>query len=431
MNFLKSFLKQVVIYLFAISLSLPASAANLSTTDQISLKKRHYEILTSKQEISSVNSENSAVASVKKKNNHKISIFAVNSGETKVNIFSNGKLLKSVNVFVDGIDRSQDSSENDLPSEPKHKKSGGTLSTLFPNEDISLRKVGNSNVLTGTVSSAEAAAQIVKVASQLSSGAEVVNLMKIRSEQQVMLRVRVGELKRDALGRLGLGLQGIISAGPTVLGSLERDQAFKTLAEPSLTAISGQSAKFLAGGEFPIPVSGNNGNISVTYKPFGVSVNFTPTVLNEKRIRLNVASEVSEITDVGSIQLNSMKVPAIGTRRANTTVELAPGESFMVAGLIRNDYNGTLNKVQGLGDIPVLGMLFKSSSFKRNESELVIAVTPYLVAPSAGEEIKLPTDNLVAPSTMDLMFSGKLGKFKNNQSQDNIKLEGPAGFLVD
>ncbi len=305
-----------------------------------------------------------------------------------------------------------------------------SLKSFFPEETISVKPVGKSVALTGNVSNMEASNQIISVVEQFVPAGNILNLMKLRSEQQVMLQVKVGELKREALERLGLGVQGIISGGSTVIGALEKDDAFKTLAEPTLTAISGQSAKFLAGGEFPVPVS-NAGAVSIQYKPFGVSVNFTPTVISNKRIRIDVGSEVSEIMNTNNVQTNTVSVPSIGTRRANTTIELAPGESFMIAGLIRNDFHNSLNKVPGLSDIPVLGLLFKSTSFKRNESELVIAVTPYLASPTESKNIKLPTDDLVEPGNIDRMFLNALGHYKAKGSTGTLSVEGSSGFLVD
>lgn len=393
------------------------NVANAQENSTLSLGINQSEVINLSENYSHAVIENKSIASVTKHNNHKISIVGKRAGRTQIELVGDNKqTLRTYTVAV-------------IQDFSSIKQS---LRALFPNENIGVEKVNNSVALTGTISNAETAAQAVKIAGQFVPEANIVNLMKLRTGQQVMLRVRVGELKRDVLGKLGLGLQGIISAGPTVLGSLERDQAFKTLAEPTLTAISGQSAQFLAGGEFPVPVS-QSGTVAVDYKSFGVSVNFTPTVISEKRLRLDVASEVSELSTAGAVTISSMKIPGIATRRANTTVELAPGESFMIAGLMRNDYHANINEVPGLGNIPILNTLFRSASFQRNESELVIAVTPYLVDPVEGQNVRLPTDNLQSPNTMDLMFTGTLGHFKNKQSEnnENLKIEGPTGFMID
>jgi pilus assembly protein CpaC len=407
------FFRVVLVVLFALG----AQVAHAEETINLTIGVKQPEIITLTQDVSTVQIKNHSVAYVIKHSNQKISIVGKKAGNTDIHLVGADKqIFRTYHLTV-------------IQNISSIKQS---LHSLFPTENIGVEKINHSLALTGTVSSTEVAAQAIKVAGQFVPEANIVNLMKLRSGQQVMLRVHVGELKRDVLGKFGLGLQGIISAGPTVLGSLERDQAFKTLAEPTLTAISGQSAQFLAGGEFPVPVS-QSGTVAVDYKSFGVSVNFTPTVINEKRLRLDVSSEVSELSSAGAVTISSMKIPGISTRRANTTVELAPGESFMIAGLMRNDYHANINEVPGLGEVPILNALFRSASFQRNESELVIAVTPYLVDPYEGQNVRLPTDNLQSPSTMDLMFTGSLGRFQNQQPTqgDSIQMEGPTGFIID
>lgn len=172
----------------------------------------------------------------------------------------------------------------------------------------------------------------------------------------------------------------------------ERVGLVSTLASPSLTTISGETATFLAGGEFPIPMSTGLGEVSVQYKNYGVSLSYTPTVLSNGRISIRVAPEVSEITSNGAVVLNGFSIPAVSTRRAETTVELGSGESFMIAGLMQNTYNSAIDKTPGLADVPILGSLFKSDGYRRNETELMIVVTPYLVKPVSDSEIVLPTD---------------------------------------
>ena len=183
--------------------------------------------------------------------------------------------------------------------------------------------------------------------------------------------------------------------GLDVLASLElaeSDGRATILAEPTLTALSGETASFLAGGEFPIPISQSLGSVSVEYKQYGVGLAFTPTVLADGRISMRVRPEVSELSDQGSIRMNGFQVPALTTRRAETTVELGSGQSFVIGGLLRNSSNNSVDKAPWLGDLPVLGMLFRSNSFRRSETELVIVVTPYLVRPVSDSQIALPTD---------------------------------------
>ena len=184
---------------------------------------------------------------------------------------------------------------------------------------------------------------------------------------------------------LGLDLLGALDAGETA-------GLVSTLAQPNLTALSGETADFLAGGEFPIPLSQGLGSTSIEYKKFGVSLAYTPTVLANGRISLRVRPEVSELSSEGAIQLNGFTIPALTVRRTETTVELGSGQSFMIAGLMRNTSQNTVRKMPGAGDLPILGALFRSTNFQRGETELVIVVTPYLVTPTDASNIKLPTD---------------------------------------
>jgi pilus assembly protein CpaC len=199
------------------------------------------------------------------------------------------------------------------------------------------------------------------------------------------------------------GLNTIQAAGrlfgldiATAFDVSERVGLVSTLASPNLTTISGETATFLAGGEFPIPMSSGLGEVSVQYKNFGVSLSYTPTVLSNGRISIRVAPEVSEISSNGAVILNGFSIPAVSTRRAETTVELGSGESFMIAGLMQNSYNSAIDKTPGLADVPILGTLFKSDGYRRNETELMIVVTPYLVKPVSDSEIVLPTDGFKA-----------------------------------
>ncbi len=181
-----------------------------------------------------------------------------------------------------------------------------------------------------------------------------------------------------------------------------------TLANPNLTALSGETGTFLAGGEIPIPIAQALGTNSVEYKQFGVSLAYTPTVLSDGRISLRVRPEVSQLDYANSITLNGGRVPALTTRRAETTVELGSGQSFMIAGLMQNSHNNSYDKMPGIADVPVLGALFKSNAFQRNETELVIIITPYLVKPVNGNDIRLPTDNYRQPGDLERILLGTL-----------------------
>jgi pilus assembly protein CpaC len=199
------------------------------------------------------------------------------------------------------------------------------------------------------------------------------------------------------------------------LNSLERKGLAKTLAEPTLLALSGERASFLAGGEFPVPViqssgsgTGNGGNaITVQFKPFGVSLGFTPTVLGDKVINLVVEPEVSSIDPSASITVNGLVVPGLQTRRASTTIELRDGESFAIAGLLRRDFATTIRQLPVLGSIPIIGSLFRSSSFQKGETELLIVVTPHLVAPLRPNQVVLPTDRVKDPRAAETLLLGE------------------------
>jgi pilus assembly protein CpaC len=219
-----------------------------------------------------------------------------------------------------------------------------------------------------------------------------------------------------AVGFKGLG------AGKTTLGLLgnlfgvdvaaafdlsEKNGLVSTLAEPNLTALSGETASFLAGGEFPIPISQSLGTISIEYKQYGVSLAFTPTVLADGRISMRVRPEVSQLSSEGAVTLNGFNIPAFITRRSETTVELGSGQSFMIGGLIQNSNVNSIDKVPGLGDVPVLGAMFRSNGYRRNQTELMIIVTPYLVKPVSANEIKLPTDGLKTPTDLQNFLMGQ------------------------
>jgi pilus assembly protein CpaC len=213
----------------------------------------------------------------------------------------------------------------------------------------------------------------------------------------------------NLVGGTTLGLFGRIF-GMDLLGTLDlmqNDGFVTTLAEPTLTALSGETASFLAGGEFPIPVSQALGAVTIEYKQYGVGLAFTPIVLADGRISMRVRPEVSELSDAGSVKLNGFTVPALTTRRAETTVELGSGQSFMLAGLLQNRTNNTITKAPFLGDLPILGALFRSTDYQRNETELVIIVTPYLVRPVSGQ-LAVPTQGYRAPTDAQILGGGQV-----------------------
>ena len=328
------------------------------------------------------------------------------------------------------------------------------LSDLMPADQISARMSNESVILEGMVSSASAADRAVQIAETYAPG-KVVNLLGLGSAQQVMLEVRFAEVKRSALKQIGVswfvgsdagklggaigGGAGIEGQGPptleaitgsfgiisrtfrafgenfnVTLDALERKGAITTLAEPTLIALSGETASFLAGGEFPVPVvqnssGGNNNNngITVEWKPFGVSLAFTPTVLADGVINMIVQPEVSSIDPTASIVINNLTIPGLQTRRAKTVIEMRDGESFAMAGLIRKDFQDTVRQVPLLGSIPIIGTLFRSTGFQNEQTELVIIVTPRLVQPQRAGAFKAPTDRAGPPNEADLFLNGR------------------------
>lgn len=318
------------------------------------------------------------------------------------------------------------------------------LSLAMPEASIAANTMNGFVLLTGTVQSPDDAAEAERlVQAFVGDSTKVLSRLRTATPLQVNLQVRIAEvnrslvkeisgnlLTRDTDGPLGNGFLGGVFGGrqagtittdangntiysittPAGTRSLagagrlfgldliasldigERSGLVATLAQPNLTAISGETADFLAGGEFPVPIPGNFAGTTIEYRKYGVSLAYTPTVLSNGRISLRVRPEVSELSTEGAIEMQGFQVPALTIRRAETTVELGSGESFMIAGLLNNRSIGAIDKMPGLGDVPLLGMLFKSDSFRRGETELVIVVTPYLVQPVSANDIKLPTD---------------------------------------
>jgi pilus assembly protein CpaC len=318
------------------------------------------------------------------------------------------------------------------------------LSLAMPEASIAANTMNGFVLLTGTVRSPDDAAEAERlVQAFVGDETKVLSRLRTATPLQVNLQVRIAEvnrslvkeisgnlLTRDTDGPLGNGFLGGVFGGrqagsittdangntiynittPSGTRSLagagrlfgldliasldigERSGLVATLAQPNLTAISGETADFLAGGEFPVPIPGNFAGTTIEYRKYGVSLAYTPTVLSNGRISLRVRPEVSELSTEGAIEMQGFQVPALTIRRAETTVELGSGESFMIAGLLNNRSIGAIDKMPGLGDVPLLGALFKSDSFRRGETELVIVVTPYLVEPVSANDIKLPTD---------------------------------------
>jgi pilus assembly protein CpaC len=353
------------------------------------------------------------------------------------------------------------------------------LKRVVPDGDVTPHSVDAGIVLDGAVATAAEAEDARRLTTRfLSQGEEVIDHLAVTAANQVNLRVRVAEVSRSVVKQLGIDWNMAVSTAGFAFGmvtpafasnmvklgsvaqtatgfpisysngavdlnalidALSTEGLVSVLAEPNLTALSGETASFLAGGEFPIPVpqAADTSVITVQFKKFGVSLSFTPTLLGDRRISLRVAPEVSALTNDGAVRIGDFVIPALTTRRAETTVELASGQSFAIAGLIQNNQRVDADKVPGLGDIPILGDLFKSDKFQRQESELVILVTPYIVQPVSAPRLAAPTDATTgSEGSQKLAYGSGTGVSVGDQPTANgapvpaVGANGPVGFVV-
>jgi pilus assembly protein CpaC len=340
------------------------------------------------------------------------------------------------------------------------------LRQMFPDSDIRIQGVGkDSVVLTGSAANQAEAQQAYDVAVRLVGEGKVLNAITVRGRDQVMIKVTVAEVQRDIMKQLGVDLQGTIGNGAASL-TLETDMPFsasgspisntnfigkfsnvnatvrameragvtRTLAEPNLTAISGESATFLAGGEFPVPVPGSCSTCpaSIQYKKFGVGLTFTPVVLSEGRISLKVMTEVSELSSENSVTISGTTVPSLKVRRADATLEIPSGGAMVLGGLIREETKHAINGLPGLLQLPILGTLFRSRDFVNNQSELMIIVTPYVVRAVAKKNLSLPTDGFADSSDPSAYLMGRLNRIYGVGGKDNGRVyHGKFGFILD
>lgn len=324
------------------------------------------------------------------------------------------------------------------------------LHKMLPDEQGILVTATHEHVtLSGTISNLARQSRALEIAEPYAPK-KVVNLLQVGGAQQVMLEVRVAEMDRNLIRRIGVNMAGVgqggnfgVTAlnnitsltgdgtaasplGQLVTGAvnalvrfqtgditwtgfidaLKQEDVIKVLAKPTLVAISGQEAQFLSGGEFPFPIPQAFGVITIQYKKFGVGLSFTPTVLANNRISMAVSPEVSELDFANALQIQGFTIPTIATRRATTVVELADGQSFAIAGLLRDNVREQVQKFPVLGDIPILGALFRSSRYTKNQTELVIIVTPHYVKPMDVAQQALPTDTFVEPNDWEFYLMG-------------------------
>ena len=351
------------------------------------------------------------------------------------------------------------------------------LRKMFPDSDIRIEGVGDAVMLTGTAASPDESQRAFDLASRLvGSNAKVVNNITVSGRDQVMLKVTVAEVKREVLKQLGIDISATLNYGSAVvnfnsvnpfaasgtsplsslnsnfginpnvdatLRAMERAGVMRTLAEPSLTAISGETANFMAGGEIPIPVGlecGNTGSAcqpKIEYKKFGVSLAFTPVVLSSGRISLKVMTEVSNISNQNSITLQqngfNATIPSIDTRHAETTVEIPSGGSLAMAGMIQEQTKQAINGFPGLMQLPILGALFKSRDYINDQSELMVLVTPYVVHAVAQKNLSRPDDGFADPSDPSSVLLGRLNRIYGaaGKIESPAKYHGNYGFILD
>jgi pilus assembly protein CpaC len=365
------------------------------------------------------------------------------------------------------------------------------ITRALPGSDVKVEQVNDNVILTGRVRSladADAAAQIasryVTDAGKTPRPESVVSRLAMKGGDQVMVKVRVAEMQRTLSKQFGVDMGaafnvgknlpitlnsvnpfsllgqalsqnqffqfGSVAQGNSVQGviqALERTGLIRTLAEPNLTAVSGESAKFLAGGEFPVPVSRDSeGNVQIEFKPFGVGLGFTPVVLSEGRISLRISTEVSEITGENSfvsqgsiviidgqpVTIPGITIPGLRVRRAETTVELPSGGSIVMAGLLQQQLKQNIDGVPGLKNVPVLGSLFQSRDYQNGETELVVIVTPYLVDPVNPQKLVTPVDNFVPASDAETILLSRMNATYGGKGGAPVKgdVKGPVGFIV-
>ncbi len=459
-------LRNKIAYLIVAPLMLVSSSVWANST-KFYVPLNRSEVVSTTAELSEVMVANPEIADIYVHGKNSVSVIGRALGNTTVRMFDeDSHLVRELDVYV----------TYDLPAIRK------ALHEFLPHEQIGVEMINTRVALTGEVSSADAAVSAIEISEQFvqsvspqAEGASdteesaVMNLMRVRSGQQVMLRIRFGEISRSTIKALGASLNVARTGGDlsfdilspsavdatdsalrslsgayalssqtsvtAALEALERDNLIKILAEPNLVTISGETAEFLSGGEVPIPTSTQDGQIQVEFKPFGVSLKFTPYVLSESRIRIQVQPEVSVRNDADGVPLTAggVVVPAFDVRRASTTVELAPGESFMIAGLLEDSLSASVDQVPGINEIPIFSALFRSTSYQREESELVIAVTPYLVDPLKSSDVRLPTDDFRPASFMEGFLYGALGSAQGDvrRVSQTPTMEGPIGFMVD
>jgi len=385
---------------------------------------------------------------------HAFYVLGKQVGTTNISVFGqNNRLLAVVDVVV-GTDV---------------EGVKAAFHAMMPNDNVEVRAINDSIALSGTLPSPAKVAQAMDIARRFADKDKVINNLRVTGTQQVMLQVKVAEMQRNVsksfgfkpflsagktnsanptgfavstldpvnLGNFALAVGRVVSgnfAFSEALDALEQKGAVKILAEPNLVAMSGDTANFLAGGEFPVPVSQSTSagvpTVTVEFKPFGISLAFTPTVIDGDLINLVVAPEVSQIDKTNAVTFSGFTIPGIQTRRAKTTVELRDGQSFAIAGLLSSNFTDTMRGIPGLMNIPIFGALARSSDYERNETELVIIITPKLVQPASAGTLVAPTDSFVPPSDVEIFLMGKTENPDSGLAPRGGGLTGRYGHII-
>ena len=430
-----------------------------STTNAISVKLNRAIVMESEQPFAELSVANPSIADIATLSDRTIYVLGKSPGRTVLTLLGpDGKLITNVDVKV-------------TPDLSEFKE---LLKEILPREKIQVRSANDGIVLSGTVSGAAKIALAMDLAERYAPD-KVTNLLSVGGSQQVMLKVRFAEMQRTVAKSLstsigltsssvGIGTAGAattnssIATGTAINGArngalnigftsgglaisvlleaLESKGLIRTLAEPNLIALSGAEANFLAGGEFPIPVAQNNLNstITVEFKPFGIEMKFIPTVVDNDLINLVIDTSVSAIDSSNSFVANGLAIPAFTRRQASTVVEIRDGQSLAIAGLLQDDFKDLVGQVPWLGDVPILGALFRSADYSRNQTELVVIVTPHLINPVDADSLSLPTDRVILPSENDIFLRGHVEGGKKTVKRGTVAAQdfsGSYGYVME
>jgi pilus assembly protein CpaC len=433
------------------------AAANTGDHAPLNLESGTGRVITLRAPAANVFVADPKVAEVRPASANSLFVFGVAAGHTTVAALDTaGHTIAQYDVTVQ-------------PSAFNAMQTQAMIARLVAGSRVQVQPQAKGMLLSGVVGSAADAAQAVAIAKGYATEGQIVeNQISIASPIQVTLRVRVAEISREVVRNLGVNWQALGTIGSIgklpaanltvngigavacaagtlfslscqganfsgVIDALAQDNLARVLAEPNLTVMSGQQASFLVGGQYPIPVAQQNNAISIEYKNFGVSLSFVPTVFSDGRINLHVAPEVSKLSNLNGVTVaagsTNIVVPSLILSRAETTVELGSGQSFMIAGLLQTDHTQGTNGIPVASDIPILGALFRNNSFDNKEQELVILVTPYIVRPvNDPSSLHLPTDGYTMPREIDrLLFMRQVG---HGQPAVPVRVPGSAGFIV-